>query len=188
MEVRPEPARGPFRRRRPRGTKAQEEALLGWWGDVAVGRSPTVAEIEALARRSRFRSILNLDTEGEPGEILSPNVEASWAHTFEMRHERVSVDLRHLRSEQVDRFLEVLDGLPRPVYLCSVGGRRAAAFATIGLGIERGRPGREALEEARALGFDCRLEQLERFVAQELDRRVRLAGAARAELERAPSA
>ena len=34
---------------------------------VSLGKSPTIRDIEMLARRAGFRGLLNLNTEGEPG-------------------------------------------------------------------------------------------------------------------------
>ena len=146
-------------------------ALIRYDDDVSLGRSPTIREIEALARKAGFRSLLNLNTEGESGQILSPNVEATWAHTFEMQHERVSVDPLYPRGACVDRFLETLRQIAKPVYVHSLQGHRAAAFLTIRLGLEWRCPGTEAMTEAKHLGMDCHLHQLQRFVESEVDRR-----------------
>lgn len=142
------------------------------YGDgILVGPSPTRKQIEALARAG-VRSLLNLNTEGEPGQVLSPNVEASWAHTFDLEHARVSVSPKLWSPGTVDRFLETLERLPGPVYVHSLKARRAASLLTIHLGLARGCSGHEALQQARELGLDCGLEWLERFVASEVDRRI----------------
>lgn len=72
---------------------------------------------QQLARKAGFRALLNLNTEGEPGQILSPNVEATWAHAFELQHERVSIEVGNLRSEGMYRFLETLQKIGKPVYV-----------------------------------------------------------------------
>ena len=146
---------------------------------LSLGSSPTVRDIERLARKAGFRTLLNLNMEGEPGQVLSPNVEATWAHTFEMQHGRVSIDFELLLPERVDRFLETLRASPKPVYVHSLGGRRAAALATIHLALARGIPGSEALAAAQALGIDCELESLRRFAVSEVDRRTRRSAADR---------
>ena len=143
---------------------------------VSLGKSPTIRDIEMLARKAGFRALLNLNTEGEPGQILSPNVEATWAHTFEMQHERVSIDLGVLRSEWVDSFLETLHKIAKPVYVHSLLGRRAAALITVHLALERKLSGKDALVEAKTLGLDCALEQLQRFTVSEVDRRTHPSG------------
>jgi protein tyrosine phosphatase (PTP) superfamily phosphohydrolase (DUF442 family) len=139
---------------------------------ISLGRSPTIRDIEMLARKAGFRALLNLNTEGEPGQILSPNVEATWAHAFELRHERVSIDAGNLRSEGVDRFLETLQKIRKPVYVHSLRGRRAASLMIIHLALERWLPANEALAEAQALGMDCELEQLRAFTESEVDQRM----------------
>jgi len=143
---------------------------------VSFGKSPTIRGIEMLARKAGFRALLNLNAEGEPGQVLSPNVEATWAHTFEMQHERVSIDLGVLRSEWVDRFLETLQKIAKPVYVHSLLGRRAAALMTIHLALERKISGNDALVEAKTLGLECALEQLQRSVVSEVDRRAHPSG------------
>jgi protein tyrosine phosphatase (PTP) superfamily phosphohydrolase (DUF442 family) len=147
---------------------------------ISLGKSPTVRDIEKLARKAGFRALLNLNTEGEPGEILSPNVEATWAHTFEMQHERVSIDLEALRPERVDRFLETLRTIAKPVYVHSLQGRRAAALLTVHLALECKISGSDALVRAKTLGLDCALERLQSFTVSEVDRRTHPGGQARA--------
>ena len=138
---------------------------------VFLGKSPTIRDIEMLARKAGFRALLNLNTEGEPAQILSPNVEATWAHTFEMQHERVSIDLLASRSEVVDKFLETMREIAKPVYVHSLLGRRAAALMTIHMALERRISGNEALALAKTHGIDCALEQLQQFTVSEADRR-----------------
>jgi protein tyrosine phosphatase (PTP) superfamily phosphohydrolase (DUF442 family) len=158
--------------------RKQETALdrLRYSDSISFGKSPTIRDIAMLARKAGFRALLNLNTEGEPRQILSPNVEATWAHTFEMQHERVSINVSVLRSEWVDRFLETLQRIGKPVYVHSLNGRRAAALMIIHLGLERRLSGDEALAEAKTLGLDCALEQLQRFTVSEVDRRTHPSG------------
>ena len=138
---------------------------------TSFGKSPTIRDIEMLSRKAGFRALLNLNTEGEPDQILSPNVESTWAHTFEMQHERVSTDLAALGSERVDEFLRALHLIAKPVYVHSLRGRRAAALVTIYLALERRVSGSDALAAEKALGLDCAPESLRRFVVSEVDRR-----------------
>jgi protein tyrosine phosphatase (PTP) superfamily phosphohydrolase (DUF442 family) len=137
---------------------------------VSLGKSPAIRDIERLARKAGFRALLNLNVEGESGQLLSPNVEATWAHAFAMQHERVSIDLGDLRPESVDRFLETLQKIAKPVYVHSLLGRRAAALMTVQLALERKLSGSDALVEAQTLGLDCTLEPLQRFTVSEVDR------------------
>ncbi|TAJ24214.1 MAG: hypothetical protein EPO68_01855 [Planctomycetota bacterium] len=103
-------------------------ALIRRDADISLGPSPDIGQIEWLARRRGFRALLDLDEEGEPGQTLSPNVAASWAHTFGLMHERVPISLERPGEADVERFLAVLRALPKPVYVHSAHGARAAAL------------------------------------------------------------
>jgi protein tyrosine phosphatase (PTP) superfamily phosphohydrolase (DUF442 family) len=138
---------------------------------VSLGKSPTIRDIETLAREAGFRAILNLNTEGEPGQLLSPNVEATWAHAFDLQHERASSDVGAPRSGWVDTFLETLRRIDKPVYVHSLHGRRAAAVMIIHFALARGLSAEQALAEARAMGIDCEPGQLWRFIGAELEKR-----------------
>ena len=118
--------------------------------------------------RAGFRSIVNLAHEGEPGQILSPNVEASWAHTFELEHARLSVG-PFPRREDFERLCVLLDDLPRPIYLHSTGGERALALGVAGVGRRRGWSGEQALREAESRAIVLRSDSLKRFLLETLD-------------------
>ena len=137
---------------------------------VTGGSQPSLKGLERLAREG-FRSVLNLSAEGEPGPQLSPNVEASWVHALAMEHGRLSVFLDDLRSDLVERFQRLLRELPGPVFVESRTGRRAAAFLTIQLALDRSLAADRALAAARDLGMDCELEELRRYVRTEIERR-----------------
>lgn len=156
----------PARRREAGGLDRMRHA-----DGVSFGRSPTLRDIESLARRSGVRSLLNLNTEGETGEHLSPNVEASWAHAFAMQHERVSIDVGVLRSEWVDHFLAQLERMRRPVYVHSLRGQRAKALVAIQLALQRGQSGQQALTAARAEGLGVAPPTLADYVVAEVDQR-----------------
>lgn len=159
---------------RPRTTDARGPLrVLRASERVFLGRSPGLRDVERLARREGFRALLNLNTEGEPGEVLSPNVEASWAHTFEMQHARAAFTADRPRSEWVDRFLDTLRTVARPVYVHSLGGQRAAALMTIHLALERSLTGPAAVVEAQGLGIVCEPEGLRSFALSEIERRRR---------------
>jgi protein tyrosine phosphatase (PTP) superfamily phosphohydrolase (DUF442 family) len=140
---------------------------------LSLGCSPNLADIEDLARKEGLRSLVNLNTEGEPGETLSPNVEASWAHALDLRHERASLAADLPRVGDVDRFLQALESVPRPVFVHSLHGQRAAAMILVHLGLEQGISGAAAVQAAKGLGITCALDSLRRFAESEVDRRIR---------------
>jgi len=156
---------------RPRRLAVERLALQPCGEGLYLAVSPTRAQLEGLARQG-IRAVVNLNTEGETGERLSPNVEASWAHVLELRHARVSFTVEALRSEDVERFLVTLAALPAPVLVHSLGGRRAAAMGLVQLGRTRGLGGAAAVCAARELGLACTLDPLRHFVEAELDRRL----------------
>lgn len=157
---------------RPR-TRPRQRLVRFMCGEgLSLGCSPTLADIEDLARKAGLRSLVNLNTEGEPGEVMSPNVEASWAHAFELRHERASFAADLPRVEDVDRFLRALVSVPRPVFVHSQQGRRAAAMILVYLGLELRISGTAAVQAAKGLGIICTLDSLRRFAESEVDRRI----------------
>ena len=145
---------------------------------ISLGESPAIRDIERLAKAG-FRALLNLNTEGEPGQRLSPNVEATWAHAFALQHERASIDPGTLGSASAGRFLEALAAIDKPVYVHSLHGQRAAAMLVVHLALEHGLSSQQALAEAQARGLDCESEELRCLIESEVDRRAPL---------RAPSA
>lgn len=122
--------------------------------------------IEGLAR-SGFRSIVNLADEGEPGQILSPNVEATWAHTFALEHARLSAGPFPDR-EYVARLVQLLGRLPGPIYLHATDDGKGGLLALAALALRRGWSADEALGEARSRGMNLRTGSAERFLREVL--------------------
>lgn len=144
--------------------------LVRLTGDLAIGsHSRAPGDVQRLSRMG-FRSIVNLAHEGEPGQTLSPNVEATWAHTFDLEHRRLSVCPRP-SSADLDRFLSYRESLPRPVFVHSTGGSRAAAFGAIALALEQGLTAEAVLEELSRRGFILANERLRSLVREEIERR-----------------
>ncbi len=137
---------------------------------IYVGPAPDKRGIGRLARRG-FASLLDLRTEGEPGQVLSPNVAATWAHAEAVEHLRASISRGVLEPGSVDIFLAQLARAARPVYVYSGTGRRAAALLAIHHALERGLSAQEALEHLRSIGLDPGAHALSRFVQTEVARR-----------------
>ena len=157
---------------RPRTRPRQRLVRFPCGEGLSLGCSPTLADIEDLARKDGLRSLVNLNTEGEPGETMSPNVEASWAHALDLRHERASFAADLPRVGDVDRFLQALGSVPRPVFVHSQHGRRAAAMILVHLGLAQRISGTAAVQAAKGLGITCTLDSLRRFAESEVDRRI----------------
>ena len=135
---------------------------------ISLGKSPSILDMEKLARGAGFRAILSLNTEGEPYQVLSPNVEATWAHAFCMQHERVSIGVSNIRPDCVSAFLDTLRRIHKPVYVHSLQGRRAATVMTVHLAIEHGLPAEPAAERARSLGIDSKVDEVRRHLCSQL--------------------
>jgi uncharacterized protein (TIGR01244 family) len=138
---------------------------------VLAGGELTRRDLDRLARQG-VRSIVDLREEGEPGQQLSPNVAAAWAHACDLEYRRVSVSVEHLVPQHADLFLQALEASPRPVYVQSAKGLRAAAFLILSLALDQGLDVPGALGRARALDLPALSPVLERFVREELRRRV----------------
>jgi len=157
-----------LRRRSARGRYAAQHLTP----DLAVGAHPrSPAEVESVAAQG-FASILNVAREGEPGQELSPNVEATWAHAFDLEHRRASTHPVPTEDE-VETFLRELAQSPRPVLVHSTHGRRAAALAALALALEEGRSAQSALAQVGELGLEVRDPDLQRCVVAERERRAR---------------
>ncbi len=153
-------------RAKPRGSSVRPLAIdLG----LFVGSQVDKRGIEELWRAG-FRSIVNLAHEGEAGQVLSPNIEASWAHTFELDHARLSVG-SFPRKEQFERLCQLCDELTRPIYLHSTGGERALALGLASVARRRGWSGEQALREAESRAIALRSDSLKRFLLEVLEAR-----------------
>jgi protein tyrosine phosphatase (PTP) superfamily phosphohydrolase (DUF442 family) len=138
--------------------------------DVLAGGELSRRGIEGLARAG-VRAIVDQREEGEHGQVLSPNVAATWAHACDLEYRRASCPLTHLRSALVEPFLRALAESSRPVYVQSARGLRAAAFLTLKLALERDLDAGRAFERTQALGWPALSPELADFVRDELRRR-----------------
>jgi|SRR6185503_7578567 len=136
---------------------------------VFVGWRLDEQGVEELSK-SGFRSIVNLARVGEPGQILAPDIEASFARSFEVEHAHLSVG-HFPRREQFEQLCQLIDELPRPVYLHSTGGERALALGVAYVARRRGWSGQRALREARSRVITLRSEFLKDFLLEVVESR-----------------
>lgn len=137
---------------------------------ILIGPAPDKACLAGLAAAG-LRSILDLREEGEPGQVLSPNVAASWARAEALEPLRAPISRSVLQPGSVDRFLRQLARAPRPVYVHSGTGRRAVSLLAIHLALEQDLSADEALERLAARGLDPAAHALRRFTQTEVLRR-----------------
>ncbi len=76
-----------------------------------------------------------------------------------------------MNPELVDGFRELLRDLPRPIYVHCASGKRSGAFVMMHLAVEEGMKGRETVEQAASMGFECDTPELEQFVTSYVDQR-----------------
>ena len=131
---------------------------------------PTRDELERLTQEG-FKTVVNLRTEGEQNQPLSPEAEGEVARKAGLDYLHIPVASTDPRPEQVDQFREKLSGLPGPVLVHCASGKRSGAFAVLQLASQEGLSGEDALARARSFGFDWKSPELEGFVRQYLDQR-----------------
>ena len=98
-------------------------------------------------------------------------MEATWAHTFDLRHERLAIDEHFLDRGLAQRFHDLFAEVEKPVYVHSREGGRARELMAIELGRSRGLTGAQALDSAAQIGLACDGPRLRAFVVREVDRR-----------------
>ncbi len=94
--------------------------------EIAVGEIPSADEIAILARAG-FRSLLNVQPEGEVERLLTAAEVAEGAAAAGMKYAHVPVASRRVPEEKVAAFAQAMVSLPRPIYACCYSGARAAA-------------------------------------------------------------
>jgi protein tyrosine phosphatase (PTP) superfamily phosphohydrolase (DUF442 family) len=135
-----------------------------------VGLELNPVDIEDLALAG-CRSLVSLDPIKEPARSLTRWAEAAWAQVYGMSYGHVAGDPGALTSEDVDRFLETVARLERPLVIHSIDPDRVAAFASILLAVERGYSAASSWKRIQELGVPVGSTDLYRFAAAELDRR-----------------
>ena len=139
---------------------------------VTVGPQPRADELEQL-REQGFKAVVNLRTEGEEDQPVSPEEEGQQVSSLGMTYHHEPVDAGDLREEQVDRFREKLAGLPGPVYVHCRSGKRAGAFVMMDQAVRHGMSGEATLQKAEEMGFECKqpeLKQLREGLRRQPDR------------------
>ena len=94
--------------------------------DIAVGEMPSREQIAILAKAG-FRSLLNVQPDGEVARLINATDAATEAAAAGLAYAHTPVESRRLSDEQAATFADALARLPRPVYACCYSGARAAA-------------------------------------------------------------
>lgn len=138
--------------------------------DVTVGPQPSAEDFGDL-RRQGFRSVVNLRTDGEDEQPLSPADEGERVGALGMEYYNEPVDAEAMTEAQVDGFRDRFSALPKPVFAHCKTGKRAGAFVMMDMAVRQGMSGEETLERAERMGFECKEPQLKQFVKGYVDAR-----------------
>jgi uncharacterized protein (TIGR01244 family) len=133
--------------------------------DITVGAQPSEAELKAMADEG-VRSVINLRTDGEPMQRLSPEEEGERVTEFGMRYTHVPVSMEDADQQIVDEFRHALAVSPKPVYVHCRLGKRAGAFTMIDQGVKKDMTGSQVIKTAEEMGFECDEEAVAEFVKQ----------------------
>jgi uncharacterized protein (TIGR01244 family) len=121
------------------------------------------------AAEAGFRSIVNMQTEGEKKGI-GPQEEARAAKEAGLTYLHHPVDGEKLSDEVVDGFRRKATELPAPVLVHCASGKRSGAMVMMHLAAEQGMTGDQVIDKAEEMGFECDTPQLEEFVKSYVNR------------------
>lgn len=136
--------------------------------NLTVGAQPTEEQLKQLAGQG-IKSVVNLRTEGEEEQPLSPQEEGEKVRALGMQYLHIPVSSKAPGPEQVDQFRSELPRLPGPVFVHCAKGKRAGAFSMMHMAVENGMSGDDTLKQAEQMGFECDVPALKDFVRGYID-------------------
>ena len=128
---------------------------------VLVGEQPSADDLARL-REQGITTVVNLRTEGEANQPLSPSEEASLAENMGLSYRHVPVPLAALDPKQVDDVRAAIRNAKGPVYVHCGAGQRACAIAL--LAEESGADPGSLIAKAEAAGFPVTDPHLRSFM------------------------
>lgn len=134
-----------------------------------VARFAPDADNLQQAAQEGFRSVINMQTEGEKKGI-GPQEEARAAKDAGLTYLHHPVDGDKLSDEVVDGFRRKATELPAPVLVHCASGKRSGAMVMMHLAAEQGMSGEQVIEKAEQMGFECDTPELEEFVKSYVNR------------------
>ncbi len=132
---------------------------------VAVGGQPSAEQLAELHAQG-FVTIVNLRTDGEKNQPLSPAAEKSEAAAAGLSYRHIPVSIAALTAGQVEAVRAAIQGSEGPVYVHCGAGQRACALSLLATeGDEDDEGTASALTaKAGALGFPVVDDQLRVFI------------------------
>ena len=135
---------------------------------VMVGQQPSAKELADL-RAQGVATVVNLRTEGEKNQPLSPDDEGGEAKAAGLSYHHIPVSIPSLSTQQVKAVREAIQNSEGPVYVHCGAGQRACALSL--LVTESDGSFEDLVSKAAGLGFPVVDDQLrdfiENFVARE---------------------
>ena len=135
---------------------------------LTVGAQPSEARLQDLKAQG-FGSVVNLRCEGEEEQPLSPQEEGEKARGLGFEYLHIPVSTEKMQPEQVDEFRSKINTLPAPVYVHCKSGMRAGAFSMMHMAVENGMTGKQTIEQAMQMGFECDKPGMKEFVQGYID-------------------
>lgn len=138
--------------------------------EVTVGGQPSGDKLEQLAKDG-FKTVVNLRTEGEEDQPLSPDVEGDKVRELGMEYVHFPVSRDEMSPELEDEFRQRLPSFATPVFVHCGSGKRAGAFVVMDKAIKEGWSGEATLQRAEEMGFECNVPEIKEFVKSYVDSR-----------------
>jgi len=138
--------------------------------EIIVGAQPSEAELKAMAD-GKTKSVINLRTEDEEMQPISPEEEGRIAGELGLEYVSIPVSMEKADAELVDRFCKELKTVAKPVFVHCRLGKRAGAFVMMDQAVQKGMSGKNAIQAAEDMGFECDQEALAAFVKDYVNER-----------------
>lgn len=135
---------------------------------VTVSSQPTEEELRELADRG-YEAVMNLRTDGEEEQPLQPDEEGDLVEELGLEYRHFPVSPEGLEESLVDRFRHELEEIAKPVLVHCRRGKRSGAMVMMDRAVEKDMSGEETLEKAEEMGFECDVDELNRFVKNYVD-------------------
>jgi uncharacterized protein (TIGR01244 family) len=131
--------------------------------DVSVGGQLNTSQLKQLAADG-FKTVVNLQTDGETDQLLSPEAEGTKVRATGMQYVHFPVSMVTMNPEKVDEFRQKLKKWTAPVFVHCSSGKRAGAFVMMDRAVKGGWTGDDTLTKAARMGFECDVAAIKAFV------------------------
>jgi uncharacterized protein (TIGR01244 family) len=131
--------------------------------EILVGGQVNSTQLKQLAGDG-FKTVVNLQTEDETNQLLSPQTEGTKVRALGMQYVHFPVSMVTMNPEKVDEFREKMKRWPSPLFVHCNSGKRAGALVMMDRAIKRGWTGDDTLDHAARMGFECDVPGIKAFV------------------------